>query len=96
MMPGGYSEVNECSEDVKILATKMQEQIENNLGETFETFEPILFTCQVVAGTNYNVKIHVGDERFIHVKIYVPLPSSNSSSEILECESGKTLFDPLT
>ena len=95
MLLDGYSEVNECNEDVKILTSKMKEQIENCLGETFEIFEPILFTCQAGLGYYYKVKIHVGDQRFIHVIIFVPYPSSLFSHKIIECKSGKTLFDPL-
>ena len=95
MMIGGFDDVNECTEDIIILANNMKEQVENTLGETFDIFEPILYTSQVVAGTNYNIKVHVGEQRFIHIKIYVPLPVYNAANQLLECESDKTLFDPL-
>ena len=95
MMPGGFDEVKECTEDIKTLAINMQEQVENTLGETFDIFEPVLYSSQVVAGTNYSIKVHVGDERFVHIKIYVPLPVYNAPNELLECENDKSLFDPL-
>ena len=95
MMPGGFGDVYECTEDIIILANNMKEKVENTLGETYEVFEPILYTSQIVAGTNYNIKVHVGEQRFIHMKIYVPLPVYNAPNELLECESDKTLFDPL-
>ena len=94
-MIGGFDDVSECTEDIIILANNMKEQVENTLGETFDIFEPILYTSQVVAGTNYNIKVHVGEQRFIHIKIYVPLPVYNAANQLLECESDKTLFDPL-
>ena len=95
MLVGGFDEVKEVDEEVKVIALNMKGKAEEALGETFEVFEPILYTSQVVAGTNYNVKVHVGDERFIHMKIYVPLPVFNKVNELLECEGDKTLFDPL-
>ena len=95
MFTGGFSDVQECDEDVRIMALNMKERVENTLGETFDVFEPILYTTQVVSGTNYNIKVHVGNEKFIHIKIYVPLPVYNAVNELIECESDKTLFDPL-
>ena len=95
MMTGGFGEVREADEEVKILANNMKTKVENTLGETYEIFEAVLYTTQVVAGTNYNIKVHVGDEKFVHIKIYVPLQVYNSPNELLECEADKTLFDPL-
>ena len=95
MMPGGFGDVYECTEEIIILANNMKEKVENILGEKYEVFEPVLYTSQVVAGTNYNIKVHVGEQRFIHIKIYVPLPVYNAPNELLECESDKTLADPL-
>ena len=95
MLDGGFGEVKEVDEDVKILAYNMKEKVENALGETFDVYEPVLYTSQIVAGTNYKIKIHVGNERYIHITIYVPLPVYNNPNELLEWESDKTLFDPL-
>ena len=94
-MPGGFGDVMEVDEDVKILAINMKEKVEETLGETFEIYEPILYTTQVVAGTNYNIKVHIGDEKYIHIKIFVPLPYTNASNQLLECLPDMTLFDPL-
>ena len=95
MLPGGFDEVKEIDEETRVLALNMKEKAEEMLGETFDVFEPILYTTQVVAGTNYNIKVHIGEEVFIHMKIYVPLPVFNKVNELLECEGDKTLFDPL-
>ncbi len=95
MMPGGFGDVKEVDEEVTILATNMKEQVEENLGETFDIFEPILYTTQVVAGINYIIKVHVGNEKFVHIKIHVPLSVTNSPNVLLECESNMTLYDPL-
>ena len=95
MMTGGFSEIREADEEVKILANQMKSKVENKLGESYDIFEAVLYTTQVVAGTNYKIKVHIGDERFVHIKIYVPLPCKNAPNELLEQEKGKSLADPL-
>ena len=96
MMTGGFSEIREADEEVKILANQMKSKVENKLGESYDIFEAVLYTTQVVAGTNYKIKVNIGDERFVHIKIYVPLQVYNENNELLECESDRTLFDPLS
>ena len=69
--------------------------------------DPILLTTQVVAGTNYQVKYHVksssasadGEEtkqRYVHAKIFKPLPCHNSPSELLNFKDNCSLQDELT
>ena len=94
-MPGGFGDVMEVDEDVKILAKNMKEKVEETLGETFEIYEPILYTTQVVAGTNYKIKVKVGDEKYVHIKVFVPLPCNNAPNQLTSQEAGKTLADAL-
>ena len=95
MMAGYYSEIKEANEEIKILANEMKEKVENVLGETFLLFKPILFTNKVISGTNYNIKIQVGEHNYIHIKVHVPLDIFNSPNEILECELNMNITDPL-
>ena len=95
MNPGGFGEAVPANQDVKTLANNMKEQVEHELGETFEKFDAVLYTTQVVAGTNYLIKVQVGDERYVHIKIYVPLRVRNSPNELLMCEGDKSFEDPL-
>ena len=94
-MPGGFDNDKEATEDVKTLANNMKEKVQEQLGEKFETFDAVLYTTQVVAGTNYLIKVKVGDEKYVHIKVHVPLPAKNAPNELLESEKGKTLADPL-
>ena len=38
---------------------------------------------------------NVGNRKFVHIKVYVPLPCKNAPNELLSQEAGKTLADPL-
>ena len=65
------------------------------LGETYTEFEAVKYTKQIVNGTNYKIKVKVGGEKYIHIKVHVPLPNKNAPNELLEQAKGKTLADPL-
>jgi len=40
----------------------------------FTEFNPVGIKSQVVAGTNYSVKIQVDGDDYVHVKVFKPLP----------------------
>ena len=94
-MPGGFNIAKEATEEVQTLAKGMKDQVEKQLGQTFDKFDAVVFSTQVVAGTNYLIKVQVGEEKFVHIKVHVPLAFKNAPNELLECEGGKTFLDPL-
>ena len=94
-MPGGFNNAKEATEEVQTLAKGMKDQVEKQLGQTFDKFDAVVFSTQVVAGTNYLIKVQVGEEKFVHIKVHVPLAFKNAPNELLECEGGKTFLDPL-
>ena len=55
-----------------------QSLIEGHANATYSTFEPKFYTSQVVAGTNYQARISVGDG-FVDVKVYEPLGGEAAS-----------------
>ena len=95
MMCGGFGDARDADDKVKALALEMKPKAEAALGATFATFDAVKYTTQVVAGTNYKIKVNVGDGKFVHIKVYVPLPCKNAPNELLSQEAGKTLADPL-
>ena len=97
MIDGGYTEVMEVKDEdeIKIIAYQQKEKVEMELGETFVILEPILYRKQIVNGTNYKVKVHIGDEKFIHLRIHVPPIYASTPIILLELETDKTFFDPL-
>ena len=94
-MLGGFGDAKDADDNVKALAKGMKEKAETALGETYGEFEAVKFKTQVVAGTNYLIKVKVGGDKYVHLKVHVPLPCKNSPNELLEQEKGKTLADPL-
>ena len=94
-MFGGPGAMQDADNDVKDIATGMKERVEQALGETYTEFEAVKYTKQIVNGTNYNIKVKVGANKYIHMKVHVPLPNKNSPNQLMEQSKGKTLADPL-
>ena len=94
-MLGGFGDAKVADDNVKALAKGMKEKAEAALGETYGEFEAVKFKTQVVAGTNYLIKVKVGGDKYVHLKVHVPLPCKNAPNELLEQEKGKNLADPL-
>ena len=95
MMCGGFGNARDADDKVKALAKEVKPEVEKALGATYSQFEAVKFTTQVVAGTNYKIKVKVGNEQYVHIKVFVPLPCNNAPNKLLEQEAGKTLADPL-
>ena len=92
-MFGGFSKAKLATDDIKKIVKEIQPKIEERTNEKYNVFEAISFKSQVVKGVNYVIKVLVGDEKYIHIRIYVPL--GNEEKKILEVLTKKELEDPL-
>ena len=95
MMCGGFGNSRPADDKVKALAKEMKPKVESALGATYSEFEAVSYTTQVVAGTNYKIKVKVGDEKYVHIKVFVPLPNSGKEKQLMTQEANKTLGDKL-
>jgi len=95
MMCGGFTNSRPADDNVKAIALEMKPKVEEALGTTYTQFEAVSFTTQVVAGTNYKIKVKVGDEKYVHIKVFVPLPCNSTEKKLMSQEAGKTLNDAL-
>ncbi|NXH32655.1 CYTA protein, partial [Myiagra hebetior] len=59
-------------------------------------FAAIVYKTQVVAGTNYFIKVQVSDDDYAHLKVYQNLPYANQGPSLVGFQTGKTRDDPLT
>eukprot|EP00968_Pinguiococcus_pyrenoidosus_P005254 scaffold336_cov250-Pinguiococcus_pyrenoidosus.AAC.24 len=86
--PGGFGSAEEVTDEVKDMVVALQEAIQESLSKEYDTFDPVSYVTQVVAGTNYLVKVHVGESDYVHVKIHEPLPHKNEAPRLMEASSG--------
>ena len=93
MLCGGISQAKDAAGDERIagVTADLKKSVEDALGKTFNTFEPIKFTQQVVNGMNYQIKIKV-DEGYVHAKCH-QATGVDGVVTFKEATAGKTLED---
>ncbi|XP_032621241.1 protein MIX23 isoform X2 [Chelonoidis abingdonii] len=78
--------------------TKVKLQLEEKANEKYLVFVAILYKTQVVAGTNYFIKVSVSNstDECVHLRVFQSLPHENEGPSLTSYETGKTKADPLT
>ncbi|XP_065575799.1 cystatin-B-like isoform X2 [Artemia franciscana] len=69
-MVGGTSDLKAPDETVMQVTASVRPAVEERLGKRFDIFQPVAYKSQVVAGRNFFVKVHVGNDEYIHLRIY--------------------------
>ncbi|XP_074477393.1 cystatin-B-like isoform X1 [Sebastes fasciatus] len=82
VMCGGISSPDEANEDIQKLCDSVKVQAETLSGKTYEVFRAISYKRQTVAGTNYFIKVHVGDEDYVHLRVYEKLQCYGGDIEL--------------
>jgi cystatin-A/B len=94
-MPGGLSAPRPADAEVQSLCEQLKPELEGKVGKTFNVFTALEVGTQVVAGTNYFVKIHVGDDECMHVRIHKPLPHTGDPASLHSYQAAKSKHDEL-
>ena len=90
-----FGNLEPADDEVKELVKSVKSAVEGKANAKYNEFEAVSFTTQVVAGTNFLVKVKVDNDEYIHVKIFRPLPCNGTELEVLDVKTGKTLNDNL-
>ncbi|XP_047646899.1 cystatin-A1-like [Phacochoerus africanus] len=96
MLAGGLTEPRPATPEIQEIATTVKPQIEEETKKTYEKFEAILYRSQVVAGIIYYIKVHVGGNSYVHIKVLQSLPYQNKPLELSGYQVDKTKDDKLT
>ena len=70
MRCGGPSDEKLADENVQTLVDSVKDAVVTKLGSAPPEMRATHFLTQVVAGTNYFVRVHIGDGNHIHLRIY--------------------------
>ncbi|XP_051840753.1 cystatin-B [Antechinus flavipes] len=95
MMCGGTSATKPATAETQRIADEVKTQLEAKENRKFPVFKTMEFKSQVVAGTNYFIKVHVGDEEFIHIRVFESLPHENKPLLLSSYQTNKTKDDEL-
>ncbi|GAV00377.1 hypothetical protein RvY_11235 [Ramazzottius varieornatus] len=95
---GGFGGEKPGDDGAQAVADKVKSQVlqqaGGNSGDASE-FVVEKYKTQVVAGTNYHMKIRSGKDNYLHVKIYEPLPHTKEQPRVTEVQSNKRAEDAL-
>ncbi|KFP24364.1 Cystatin-B, partial [Colius striatus] len=93
---GGLSEPEPATPEIQHIADQVKQQLESKENTKYSMFKAILYRSQVVAGTNYFIKMQVSDNSYIHLRVFQSLPYENQGPTLDGFQTGKTRDDPLT
>lgn len=95
MMCGGTSDAKPADAEIQAIINEVKGAVEDKVGKKLDTYTPVSYKTQVVAGTNYFVKVNAGDEH-LHLRIFAPLPHTGNPKELADLQRGKTAEDDLS
>ncbi|KAM6310026.1 cystatin-B-like [Aegotheles albertisi] len=96
MLCGGPSAARAATDETQRIVDEVKAQLEEKEGKTFDVFTAVEFKTQVVAGTNYFIKVHVGNDEFMHLRVFRSLPHENKPLSLHSYQSSKAKHDELT
>ncbi|ELU18698.1 hypothetical protein CAPTEDRAFT_21979 [Capitella teleta] len=94
MMCGGAKPAEPADKETQDLVDLMKPHYEGKSGENCAEFTAISVSKQVVAGMNFFVKVHTGNEKYVHLRIYRPLPNQGDPS-LHSFQQNKNKEDPI-
>ena len=94
MMCGGFTNDKVPDNEINQMVLGFKNQVESMAHKTYYTFQAVKYQSQVVAGTNYIIKV-LADNTYIHIKIFKPLPYTNQPPTLSNVDFNKNENDPL-
>ncbi|XP_072868049.1 cystatin-B-like [Chlorocebus sabaeus] len=96
MMCGAPSTVQPATAETQDIADQVRSQLEEKENKKFPVFKAVSFKSQVVAGTNYFIKVHFGDEDFVHLRVFKSLPNENKPLTLSNYQTNEAKHDELS
>ncbi|KAM5154326.1 cystatin-B [Callospermophilus lateralis] len=96
MMCGGPSATRPATAETQDIADQVKSQLEEKENQKFPVFQAVSYKSQVVAGTNFFIKVDVGDEKCVHLRVFRSLPHENKPLTLHAYQTNKAKHDELT
>ncbi|KAM9333333.1 cystatin-B-like [Pholidichthys leucotaenia] len=93
MMCGGTGAMEEADAEVQEICDKVRHEVVEKTGKNFVDFIAKRYKTQLVNGTNYFVKVQVGGDEYIHLRIHKALPCNGGAVTLAGVQESKTQGD---
>ncbi len=85
MMCGGFGNDRQPDDEVRAILNEIKPHVESKLNATYTDFEPLSYQTQVVAGTNFLIKVKTNDG-LLKVKVHRSLPHAGQTLSLMEAD----------
>jgi len=92
---GGLSELKKSDENVQNIVKAMKLKIEDKIGKEVVEFQCVSYKTQIVAGTNYFIRITFGNKEYLDIKVFRDLPHTKNSDELIDIKLNKKEDDEI-
>ncbi|KAM6970978.1 cystatin-B-like [Tautogolabrus adspersus] len=95
MLCGGTAPPSDADDTIQKLCDGVKGHAETKTGKEYDVFEAKTYTKQVVAGTNYFIKVHVGGDDHVHLFVHQKLPCHGGEISLEKLQESKSQHDPI-
>ncbi|XP_019129228.2 stefin-C isoform X3 [Larimichthys crocea] len=92
---GGWSETKDATKEIQSICDEVKCQVEEKTNKKYGIYEAVKYRGQVVGGMNYLIKVHVGCDDYLHIRVFQSLPCDGGKSVVNRVEEGHHKCDPL-
>ncbi|XP_032047359.1 leukocyte cysteine proteinase inhibitor 1-like [Aythya fuligula] len=96
MEPGGLSKTQPATPEIQHIVDQVKAEYERRENRTFDIFQAIVYRDQLVAGTNYFIKVQISDTSYAHLRVFQALPQEKQGPNLESYQIDKTRDDPVT
>ncbi|KAM3935837.1 cystatin-A-like [Leptodactylus fuscus] len=95
ILPGGLGAEHSATREIQDYCNLVKPEFLRKTALNVSKFEAISYKSQVVAGTNYYVKVDLGGGQYCHLRIFVPLPHTGGKPSLNNYQLGRSREDPI-